>query len=73
MKVSRCRVAIIGGGPSGLALASELAVKGIGDVVVLEREAAAGGIPRHCGHSPFGFREFHRMLSGPESVEKFIP
>ncbi len=66
MKTSSCRVAIIGGGPSGLALAAELARGGIDDVVLLEREANAGGIPRHCGHSPFGLREFHRILSGPE-------
>jgi NADPH-dependent 2,4-dienoyl-CoA reductase/sulfur reductase-like enzyme len=72
MNSSHCRVAIIGGGPSGLALASELAAKGIGDVVVLEREATAGGIPRHCGHSPFGFCEFRRMLSGPEYARRLV-
>jgi len=70
MKTSHCRVAIIGGGPSGLALASDLARGGIDDVVLLEREANAGGIPRHCGHSPFGLREFHRILSGPEYARR---
>ncbi|MCP4470043.1 MAG: NAD(P)/FAD-dependent oxidoreductase [Gammaproteobacteria bacterium] len=70
MKTSSCRVAIIGGGPSGLALAAELARGGIDDVVLLEREANAGGIPRHCGHSPFGLREFHRILSGPEYARR---
>ncbi|MGB5327932.1 MAG: FAD-dependent oxidoreductase [Gammaproteobacteria bacterium] len=64
MKTQHCQVAIIGAGPSGLALASELARADI-DVVVLEREGAAGGIPRHCGHSPYGMREFHRLMSGP--------
>ena len=43
MKTQPCQVAIIGAGPSGLALASELAKSDI-DVVVLEREGAAGGI-----------------------------
>jgi len=63
-------VAIIGAGPSGLALASELTRGGIDDVVLLERESSAGGIPRHCGHSPFGLREFHRILSGPEYARR---
>jgi thioredoxin reductase len=64
MKTQHCQVAIIGAGPSGLALAGELAKSTI-DVVVLERESAAGGIPRHCAHSPYGMREFHRLMSGP--------
>jgi NADPH-dependent 2,4-dienoyl-CoA reductase/sulfur reductase-like enzyme len=70
VKTNRCRVAIIGGGPSGLAVASGLSEAGVDDVVVLEREANAGGIPRHCGHSPFGLREFHRILSGPEYARR---
>jgi len=65
VKTNNCQVAIVGGGPSGLAVASGLAEAGVDDVVVLEREADAGGIPRHCGHSPFGLREFHRVMSGP--------
>jgi len=72
MNGNRCRVAIIGGGPSGLALAAELAALGVDNVVVLERESVGGGIPRHCGHSPFGFREFHRMLSGPEYARRLV-
>lgn len=63
-------MAIVGGGPSGLAVADGLAEAGVDDVVVLEREVNAGGIPRHCGHSPFGFREFHRLLSGPEYTRR---
>ena len=39
--------------------------RGVDRVLVLEREAAAGGVPRHCGHSPFGMREFGRVLTGP--------
>lgn len=62
---NRYRVAIVGAGPSGLALATELRRLGVDDVAVLEREQQAGGIPRHCGHSPFGMREFRRVLSGP--------
>jgi NADPH-dependent 2,4-dienoyl-CoA reductase/sulfur reductase-like enzyme len=62
---SACRVAIVGGGPAGLGAALELRRRGIDRVVVIEREAEAGGIPRHCGHPVFGWREFGRVLSGP--------
>ena len=72
MKISDCRVAVVGAGPSGLALASELARSGVGKVVLLEREPIAGGIPRHCGHSPFGWREFRRVLAGPEYARRLV-
>ena len=65
-RVTRCDVAVVGGGPAGLGAATHLKRRGVGHVVVLEREAAAGGIPRHCGHPPFGLREFRRILKGPE-------
>ena len=58
-------VLVVGGGPAGLAAATDLARAGR-RVTVLEREAEAGGIPRHCGHYPFGIREFRRLLRGPD-------
>ncbi len=67
-----CNVAIVGGGPAGLATATELARSGITDVVVLERESLAGGIPRHCGHSPFGMREFGRCYNGPRYAKNLV-
>ena len=67
-----CEVAIVGGGPAGLAAAGALRAAGIGPVVVLEREPAAGGIPRHCGHFPFGMREFNRMLRGPDYARRLV-
>ncbi len=58
-------VAIIGGGPAGLAAAVALRRRGVGHVTVLDREDSAGGVPRFCGHPPFGMREFGRVLAGP--------
>jgi thioredoxin reductase len=58
-------VAIVGGGPSGIAAAIALRARGIERVTILEREDVAGGVPRHCGHPPFGLREFGRILDGP--------
>lgn len=65
-----CDVAIIGGGPAGLAAAIELKRRGVQSVVVLERDGETGGVPRHCGHPPFGFWEFGRLLTGPQYAAK---
>ncbi len=67
-----CDVAIVGGGPAGLAAAVALRKQGIASVVVLEREPQAGGIPRHCGHFPFGMREFRRLLRGPDYAARLV-
>lgn len=58
-------VAIVGGGPSGIAAALELRRRGVARVLIVEREQVLGGIPRHCAHSPFGMREFGRVMTGP--------
>jgi thioredoxin reductase len=63
-------VVIIGGGPSGLATALALREQGINDVVVLERESEAGGIPRHCGHRGFGYFKRWGFLTGPQLAAK---
>ncbi|MGI9311375.1 MAG: NAD(P)/FAD-dependent oxidoreductase [bacterium] len=68
----RCNVAVVGGGPAGLATAAELARLGVPDVIVLERESVAGGIPRHCDHSPFGMREFGRCWRGPRYAKHLL-
>ena len=68
----QCDVAIIGSGPSGLAAATELKHLGVANVVVLEREPQAGGIPQHCGHPPFGMREFKRIYTGPHYARRLV-
>ncbi|MEP6057968.1 MAG: FAD-dependent oxidoreductase, partial [Nitratireductor sp.] len=58
-------VVIVGGGPAGIAAAIALKKRGLERIAIVEREAEIGGVPRHCGHPPFGMREFGRVLTGP--------
>jgi len=58
-------VAIVGGGPAGLTAARYLRSAGVPAVLVLEREAQAGGIPRHSDHLGYGLRDLRTLLSGP--------
>ncbi len=58
-------VVIIGGGPSGLTAAAELASVVEGPVVVLDREARMGGIPRHSDHIGYALRDLRRLMTGP--------
>jgi thioredoxin reductase len=64
-------VTIVGGGPAGLAAAIELRARGVGEVVVIEREAELGGIPRHARHQGFGVRDLRRPLSGPAYARRY--
>jgi thioredoxin reductase len=64
-EIRRVAVAVIGGGPSGLTAAAAVAPLVDGDVVVLEREAETGGIPRHSDHLGYGIRDLRRFISGP--------
>ena len=67
--MSEPAVLVVGAGPAGLTAARELTRRGIGPVVVAEREAAAGGVPRHCAHHGFGLQDLRRSLSGPAYAE----
>ncbi len=66
-------VVVVGGGPAGLA-AAVAARKARPDarVVVLERDAAAGGILRQCIHNGFGLHHFGEELTGPEYAGRFV-
>ena len=60
----RVDVLVVGGGPAGLAAATELRRLGA-TVTVAEREREPGGIPRHTEHIGFGLRDQHRIATGP--------
>jgi thioredoxin reductase len=64
-------VVVVGAGPAGLAAALELRRRRVADVLVLEREAALGGIPRHAQHQGFGLRDLRRPLSGPRYARRY--
>jgi pyruvate/2-oxoglutarate dehydrogenase complex dihydrolipoamide dehydrogenase (E3) component len=63
-------VLIVGAGPAGLSAARELARLGIGNILVVDREVEAGGIPRFCPHPTFGLADFYRPMSGPAYAAK---
>ena len=65
-------VAIIGGGPAGLAAALSAYGQGAKRVAILERDFRLGGILEQCIHTGFGLRYFDEELSGPEYVDRFI-
>jgi thioredoxin reductase len=58
-------VLVVGAGPAGLTAAAELRRLGVPRVLVADREAAPGGVPRHSWHTGYGLRDLHRVLSGP--------
>jgi len=63
---------IVGGGPAGLSAAKVLRARGIDDVLVIERESGAGGLPRDCDHKGFGFAQYHRFYTGPAYVRRLL-
>lgn len=65
MSTSRADVLIVGSGPAGLHAAVELRRFGY-SVVILERDAIPGGVPRWCDHHTFPCRIKKRLFRGPE-------
>lgn len=68
----KCDVAIIGGGPAGLAAAVAARQEGAEKVLILERDNALGGILQQCIHPGFGLTRFHEELTGPEYYGRFV-
>lgn len=68
----KCDVAIIGGGPAGLAAAVAAREEGAEKVLIVERDNALGGILQQCIHPGFGLTRFHEELTGPEYYSRFV-
>ena len=72
MNVVKCDVAIVGGGPAGLAAAVAAKEEGAQKVLVLERDNALGGILQQCIHPGFGLARFKAELTGPEYYGRYV-
>ena len=72
MKTIQVDLAVIGGGPAGLAAAAEAKRQGIQRVVLIERDLELGGILQQCVHDGFGLHRFQRRMSGGQYAEAFI-
>jgi NADPH-dependent 2,4-dienoyl-CoA reductase/sulfur reductase-like enzyme len=66
-----CDLAVIGGGPGGMAAATKAYELGIKDIVLIEREPVLGGILPQCIHNGFGLHVFKKQLTGPEYGQIF--
>jgi len=65
-------VAVIGGGPAGLAAAIAARRAGAEKVLIFERAEVLGGVLYQCIHNGFGLHYFDEDLSGPEYAHRLI-
>ena len=65
-------VTIIGAGPAGLSAARVLVAAGLRDVLLLERNPEAGGLPRFCDHLGWGVLDLHRFWRGPRYARELV-
>ncbi len=72
MKKIRTDIAVIGGGPAGMAAALEAKRQGAGDVMIIERDVEPGGILQQCIHDGFGLHRFKKRMAGTEYAQVFI-
>jgi len=67
-----CDVAVIGGGPGGLAAAISARERGARHVLVIERAEELGGILPQCIHNGFGVGVFGEDLTGPTYAQRYV-
>lgn len=65
-------LAIIGGGPAGLASAIKAWRLGVESTVLLEESGLLGGVLLQCIHPGFGLHYFKEDLTGPEFAAKLL-
>ena len=65
-------LAVVGGGPAGMAAALKAREEGTEKIIILERADTLGGILEQCIHTGFGLHYFGEELSGPEYAGRFI-
>jgi len=63
-------VAVVGGGPAGMAAAVSAKKAGADHVVIIERAERLGGVLPQCIHSGFGVNYYGEDLTGPEFAER---
>ena len=68
----RCDVAVIGGGPAGLAAAIAAQERDARRVLVIERAEELGGILPQCIHNGFGVEVFGEDLTGPTYAQRYM-
>ena len=64
-------VLIVGAGPAGLSAAIELKKQGIKNILVVDREPEAGGMPRLCHHIGFGIVDLWGLYTGPRYARHY--
>ena len=64
-------VAVIGGGAAGMAAAVSARRHGADNILILERNAALGGVLRQCIHNGFGLHRFGEDLTGVEFAARY--
>jgi NADPH-dependent 2,4-dienoyl-CoA reductase/sulfur reductase-like enzyme len=72
MKKTSVDIAVIGGGPAGLAAAVEASRLGAGKILIIERDNRLGGILNQCIHDGFGIVRYNERLTGGQYAHRFI-